>query len=95
MEWLTLIDPPPAATINELFNEPWTPWVIAGTLFIFSFVMGWRWAWHGKAIRSEIRKIRSFSCLPAVLPLRDDAERWHLFASEHFESAKEQLSSLL
>ncbi len=83
MEWLTII-----------FNDPRTPLGIAGTLFFLSCVFGWRWAWHGKRLRSEIRRIRNLSGLSAALPVKDEAERWHLFASEHFETAKAELSPI-
>lgn len=94
MEWLTIIDFPLTKELNELFNKPRTPLVIAGLLFFLSFVFGLRWAWHGKQLRREIRRIRTLSGLSAALPVEDEAERWHLFASEHFETAKAELSPM-
>jgi methyl-accepting chemotaxis protein len=83
MEWLTLI-----------FNEPRTPWAITGVLFFLSCVFGWRWAWHGKRLRDRIRRIRTLSGLSTTLSIKDEAERWHLFATEHFETAKADLSPI-
>jgi hypothetical protein len=94
MDWLTITDLPLTTRLNELFNEPWTPWVIAGTLFFLSFFFGCRWAWHGRRLRSEIRRIRSLSGLAAALPVKDEAERWHFYASEHLETAKAELTPM-
>lgn len=94
MEWLTIIDFPLTKGLNDLFNKPYTPWVIAGMLFFLSSFFGLRWAWHGKRLRREIRRIRTLSGLSAAMPVKDEAERWHLFASEHFETAKAELSPM-
>lgn len=83
MDWLTFI-----------FNDPRTPWAITGALFLLSCVFSWRWAWHGKRIRDEIGRIRTVSGLPTTLSIKDEAERWLFFASEHFETAKADLSPL-
>lgn len=83
MEWLTII-----------FNDPRTPWGIAGALIFLSFFFGWRWARHGKRLRLEIIRIRTLSGMAAATRVKDEAERWHLFASEHFETAKVELTTV-
>ncbi len=80
--------------LTTLFNDQRTPWIIAGALFFLCFVFGLRWAWHGKRLRTEIHRIRTLSGLSAALPIKDEAERWHFFASEHFETAKAELSQM-
>jgi hypothetical protein len=83
MEWLT-----------SAFNNPVTPWVIAGTLLLVTIVAVARWAGHLRRLKSLIGKIRKATGVAPVFQLKDESERWHYFATDRFETAKIDLSNL-
>ena len=83
MEWLT-----------SLFNNPFTPWVIAGALAAVTFVVAACWAGHLRRLKSLIGEIRKATGVSTVFQLKDESERWHYFATDRFETAKDNLSDL-
>lgn len=78
--------------LTAIFNNPITPWAIASVLAGGTFVVAFRWWWHGRCLKLQVDQIRSAAGINAAVSIRDDVERWHDFAKEKFETAKEGLA---
>jgi len=83
MEWLT-----------HIFNNPITPWCIAGVLGAGTLFVAIRWWWLGRRLKVQVDQIRSASGVSMVSLIRGEAERWNYYATERFETAKEDLLPL-
>lgn len=81
--------------LTNFFNNPYTPWVIAGVLAGISLTFALRWYWHGKSLKSQVKQIRTASGISSAISIRDEAERWNHYATEGFETGKEQLLALV
>lgn len=81
--------------LTNFFNSPYTPWIIAGVLAGISLTFALRWYWRGKSLKSQVNQIRTASGISAAISIRDEAERWNHYATEGFETGKEQLLALV
>ena len=79
--------------LAQALNEPITPWIILAILAVPTSWALARWKKHERTLTKEIGDIRNAVCLGPVLSINNDVERWHRFATEYCEEAKEQLQT--